>query len=158
MIGRCVRPAGLGLAAAALATGCGGAPATPEAEVRATLAAAEAAVADHDLPVLKEMVAPDYADAAGRDEAALESLLTLHFLQNARIHLLVRIRQLEFGPADRARVEALVATAGRPIPHLQALAEIRADLLWVDLDLVRREGRWAVIRARWERARLEDLL
>jgi hypothetical protein len=55
-------------------------------------------------------------------------------------------------------VEALVATAGRPIPGLEALAELEAELLWLDLGLARRDGEWAVTSARWERARLEDLL
>ncbi|HKJ25838.1 MAG TPA: hypothetical protein VKB65_13510 [Myxococcota bacterium] len=146
------------LAAAALGAGCRGEAPTPEEEVRATIAAAERAVAEHDLPALKRLIAADYRDVAGRDRAALESLLTVHFLRNSRIHVLVRIRELTVDPKGRASVEALVATAGRPIPALDALARVDADLLWVDLGLARRGGGWAVTHADWERARLEDLL
>jgi hypothetical protein len=138
--------------------GCAGDPLTPEEEVRATIAAAERAVAEHDLPALKRRIAADYADAAGRDKAGLESVLTVHFLRNSRIHVLVRIRELVVDPKGRAEVEALVATAGRPLPDLEALAAVDADLVWVDLGLARREGEWAVTHATWERARLEDLL
>jgi len=146
------------LLAAATGPGCRGEPPTPEPEVRATIAAAERAVAEHDLPALKRRIAADYADAAGRDRAALESLLTLHFLRNSRIHVLVRIRELTVVPKGRAEVEALVATAGRPIPALAALAGLDADLSWVDLGLARRDGEWAVTHATWERARLDELL
>jgi len=143
------------LLAAATGPGCRGEPPTPEPEVHATIAAAERAVAEHDLPALKRRIAADYADAAGRDRAALESLPTLHFLRNSRIHVLVRIREVTVVPKGRAEVEALVATAGRPIP---ALTGLDADLSWVDLGLARRDGEWAVPHATWERARLEDLL
>jgi hypothetical protein len=148
------------LAALALSGGaaCGGPPPTPEEEVRATLAAAEAAVRAHDLGALKDLVASDYRDAAGRDKAELGSLLTAHFLRNSSIHLLVRVKSLEVQAPGRATVEALLATAGRPIPGLEALAELDAELLWLDLGLARRDGEWAVTSARWERARLEDLL
>jgi len=152
------RLAALVALALAAVPACGGPPPTPEEEVRAALAAAEAAVRAHDLAALKEHIASDYRDAAGRDEAELGSLLTVHFLRNSRIHLLVRVRSLEVEAPGRATVEALVATAGRPIPGLEALADLEADLLWLDLGLARRDGEWAVTSARWERARLEDLL
>jgi len=144
--------------ALAIVPGCGGAATTPEEEVRAVLASAEAAVDAHDLRALKDLVAPDYHDAAGRDKAALESILTFHFLRNSSLHVLVRVRELEVDPKGSAQVEAIVATAGSPISGLEALADLDADLLWVDLGLARREGEWAVTHATWERARLEDLL
>jgi hypothetical protein len=153
---RAAAPLALALAAWA-ATGCGP-ETTPAEEVRATLAAAEQAAREHDLPALKRLIADDYGDEAGRTKADLESILTVHFLRNPRIHVLVRIRELEIDPKGRAAVEALVATAGRPIPALEALAGVEADLHWVDLGLARRDGEWAVTHAIWERARLEDLL
>jgi len=146
------------LAAAAAGAGCRRDAKTPEEQVRATIAVAERAVTEHDLPALKRLIAADYRDRAGRDKAALESLLTVHFLRNSRIHVLVRIRELTVDPKGSASVEALVATAGQPIPGLEALAHVDADLLWVDLGLARRGGEWAVTHADWERARLEDLL
>jgi hypothetical protein len=148
----------LALAVAAGAdAGCGPRP-TPAEEIRATLAAAEQAVREHDLRALKDRIADDYRDAAGRSKADLESILTVHFLRNPRIHVLVRIRDLTIDAKGRATVEALVATAGRPLPALEALAGVQADLHWVDLGLARRDGEWAVTQATWERARLEDLL
>jgi hypothetical protein len=138
--------------------GCGGPALPPEEQIRATLVAAERDAQTHDLAALLALIAPDYADTQGRDKAALASLLRFHFLRNPRIHLLVRVREIEVDAPGRARVEALVATAGRPIPLLEALAETNADLLWVDLELARRDDAWAVTGARWERARLEDLL
>jgi len=155
------RAAAAAAAAAALAlamAACGGEPPSPEAEIRATLEATQQAVREHRVGALKDLLAPDYADAAGRDRAALEAILTYHFLHNARIHVLVRVRSVEVPEPDRGRVEALVATAGRPLPGLEALADVDADLLWMDLGLARRDGDWQVTRAAWERASLEDLL
>jgi len=145
------------LALAVAGAGCDP-PRTPEEEARATTAAAEQAAREHDVAALKGMVAADYRDAAGRDAAELRSILTLHFLRNRRVHVLVRIREITIDPKGRAEVEALLATAGRPLPGLEALASVDADLLWLDLGLARREGEWRVTHATWERARLEDLL
>jgi len=142
-----------------LAAGCGGPEPTPEQQVRAAIADAERAATEHDFGALRDRIAADYRDAAGRDKAGLESILRIHFLRNQRIHLLVRVRELAVDvEAGTATVEALVATAGRPIAGLEGLATLDADLLWVDLGLARREDAWRVTRASWERARLEDLL
>lgn len=148
----------LAVLGAALAPGCGGPERSPEEQIRATIAAAEQDARNHDLAALSARIAEDYADRLGRDKRELVSLLRLHFLRNERIHLLVRVEAVEVDPKGRARARALVATAGRPIPALDALADVSADLLWVDLTLARREDAWAVTSAGWQRARLEDLL
>ncbi len=133
-------------------------PPTPEEAVRAAVAEAEEAVRRHDLAVVKDLIATDYADSHGRDRQALVALLTHHFLRNQTIHVLVRIRSVEVADEATARVDAFVATAGQPIPGLGALAEMDADLLHVDADWVRRDGVWQVRSAIWKRASVQDLL
>lgn len=142
----------------AAASGCGGPPPSPEEEIRQMIAEAEEHASARDLPALRERIAEDYQDAYGRDRAEVVSIVRFHFLRNQVVHLLVRVREIEVDPKGRARVRALVATAGRPIPALEALADGGADLLWMDFEVARRDGEWAVTSAAWERARLEDLL
>ncbi len=153
------RLAACGLVAFALVLGaCGRNELSPEEQVRAMITAAELEAQAKDLVALKARIAPDYSDRFGRDRAELLGFLRLHFLRNERIHLLVRVAEIEVDPKGRARAHVLVGTAGRPIPALEALADAAADLLWVDLEFALREGQWTVTSADWQRARLEDLL
>ena len=146
-------------AALLFSIGCGSEPIDPDAEIRRTLAAAEAAARDRDLAFFKRLIAPDYADPAGRDERAVEDLARFHVLRNPRVHTLVRVREVELVAGNRARVVVLAALAGTPIPAYEDLARIRADLFRFDLVLARQDdGFWSVVSAVWKRVTLQDFL
>jgi hypothetical protein len=152
------RRAWLLLGLLALAPACGGEPPSPEERIRATLEAAQEEAREHRAGALADRIAEDYADPTGRDKTALEGFLSYHFLRNRSVHLLVQVLDVRLRGEDEAVVEALVATAGRPIPDADALAAVRADLLRLDLALVRRDDQWLVSSAVWERALASDLL
>ena len=144
---------------AALLAGCGATPGDPETQVRAVLTRAEQAAEAKDLEAIRDLIDDTYADEQGNDRAAVRRLIALHFLRNDAIHLLTRVRSLEFPKPARAEVTLLVAMAGRPIPTVRDLAAIRADLYRFDLEFQDAgSGEWRVIRARWRRARTAEFL
>jgi hypothetical protein len=136
----------LAMLAAASLPACAAEPDSPEAQVRALLQRAEAAAEEKDVGALKQMVSESYSDDRGQDRQAIAGLLTFYFLRNQSIYLLTRVGKIEFPEPTRARTTVLVAMAGTPIPDIEELARIRADL------------DWRVTRAAWRRARADDFL
>ncbi len=142
----------------ALALGACSRPAdSPEAEVRALVARAQAAAEARNVRDLRALIADEYVDAHGHDRKAVENLIRLHVLRNQSVHLLTRIRDIAFPEPDRATVSVAAAMAGRPVTHADDLVGLTADLYRFDLDLVREGGgEWRVSSAAWAPARLED--
>lgn len=124
--------------------------------MRAAIAAIEAAVEAKDVAAIRERISDAYRDAEGRDERALAALATVHFMRNASIHVLVRVRDVTFPEPARARVVALAALAGRPIADVDALLALRADLYRFEGELVDEAGAWRVASATWRPAALAD--
>lgn len=136
--------------------GCAGEPETPEARVRAALAAIEEAAERRDAGAMKAYVSEGYADAHGNDRRAIAAIVTGHFLRNRSVHLLVQEQTLEIRADGRAAVALLVAMAGVPIPSPAALAGLRADVYRFELELAAEEGAYRVVGASWRRASLDD--
>jgi len=140
-----------------LAAACRSAPASPEAQVRAVIATAERAAEEKDVQTLKRLVADGYRDDEGNQKADLIRLLAYHLLRNESIHLLTRVRTVEFPAVERATATVFVAMAGREIPAADLLAQLRADLYRFDLDIVSAgQGAWTLVRARWRPAVIAD--
>jgi hypothetical protein len=146
------------LALAALASlACSPDPDSPEARVRAVLAALEAGAEARDAGSMKEHVSERYRDARGQDRRAATALVAFHFLQNRSVHLLVRVRSVAIASDGAARIDAVVAMAGVPIPAPEALAGLRADLYRFDLRLREEDdGAWRIVWAEWHPATLDD--
>jgi len=143
------------LGAAVLA--CGGAEDTPEAAVRRTLAAIEAAAGARDPGAIAEHLSADYADPQGNDREAVRRIAAFHLLRKQSVHTLVRVREVAIPEPGRAEVDALVAMAGTEIPDADVLATVRADLYRFTVSLRAEEpGVWRVISATWHPATLED--
>lgn len=136
---------------------CSGEPDSPEAAVRAALAAVEAAATERDVDGVKAQISDAYKDRRHNDKQALVQLAALHLLRNQAVYTFSRIQALEIDPPGNAKVQALVALAGRPIPDAAALATVRADLYRFDVTL-REEtpGTWRVLAADWQPATLAD--
>jgi hypothetical protein len=94
----------------------------------------------------------------GNDRQAIVRLLTYHFLRNQSIHLLTRVASIEIPEPERASVTVYVAMAGRPIPDVDAMTQLRADLYRFDFALEDVEERWQVERAAWRPAEARDFL
>ncbi|MCP3668498.1 MAG: hypothetical protein GY696_39450 [Gammaproteobacteria bacterium] len=141
-----------------LVTGCSGDPETPEARIRAMIAAGESAVEERSLGEIKALISPDYKDANHLDRRGVVRILAGYFLRNKSIHLLTQIDAVELPTPETARVRLYVAMAGQPVAGLQGLSNIRADLHRFDLDLKQEEGEWRVISGQWQRAAKADFL
>ncbi len=129
---------------------------SPEAEVRALVARAQAAAEARNVRDLRALIAEEYVDAHGHDRKAVENLIRLHVLRNQSVHLLTRVRGVTFPEPDRATVSVAAAMAGRPVARADDLVGLTADLYRFDLELIRDRGEWRVSSAAWAPARLED--
>ena len=142
----------------ALAVACQSTTSSPEEQVRAVIATAERAAEEKDVQTLKRLVADGYRDDEGNQKADVIRLLAYHLLRNESIHLLTRVRAVEFPSPERAAVTVFVAMAGREIPAVDLLAQLHADIYRFDIDLVAGgRGAWTLSRARWRPAAVDDL-
>lgn len=145
----------LGLASLLLA--CSSAADSPEDAVRAALAAIESAADARDAGALGEHISEAYADPHGHDKREVLQVAALHLLRNQAVYTLTRVQDVDTSEPARAQVRALVALAGRPIPDLDALAVVNADLYRFDVSFREEEpGTWRVVSATWQPATLGD--
>lgn len=148
----------LALTASAVLCACTS-PDSPEAQLRALIEQAETAAESKDLGELKDLVSERYGDDNGLDRQKLTRLLQFYFMRQQSIHLFTRIRSITLPTPGQARIELLVAMAGRPIPAAEELARLQADLFRFDLELVDEgRGAWKVVRAGWRRVEANDFL
>lgn len=126
---------------------CAGA--DPGEELRAVIAAAEAAAEERDAGHFRRLVSDDYVDARGRRKQDLIDYLRLYFVANADIEVLTRVESVELFGDDAAELTLHSALVGRG-PGRSAL-DVDGDLFRIDLELVRERGDWRIIGADWER-------
>jgi hypothetical protein len=126
-------------------TGCTE-PSTPEAEVRAFIAAAEAAAEARDLRDIRPLITETYIDRRGNKKPELENMLRLLFATHQSLHLQVYVESIEIEQPRVANAIALVGmadTAG-------ALPDV--DLYQFDLRLMKNDDdEWQLIEADWRR-------
>jgi hypothetical protein len=138
---------------------CAEEPRGAEAQLRATVAAAERAAEAKNLGAVKALISQRYADDRGQDREAIEGILTLTFLRNQTIHLLTRVDSIELPEPRRAQIRIFVAMAGGPLSSAADLLRMRANLYRFDLDLEDEDGGdWKVTSAEWRPAEPEDFL
>ena len=132
--------------ALALLTACSD-PASPEQQVRAVIAAMEAAVEARDVGELMEHVSPNFRDGQGQDRSEASRYARGYFVANQSVHLLTRIESLEFPSPDEARVKLQVGMAGRS--GEPGASNLNADLYDFDLALIREGDAWKLSYADW---------
>lgn len=145
-------------ASAALALcACSSEPESPEAAVRATLAAIEAAAGERDVDGVRSRISDAYADARGNDKAEVVRVAAFHLLRNQAVYTFSRIKTLDTSEPGSARVELVVALAGSPIDDGEALLRLNADLYRFEVVLREEEpGSWRVTASSWQPAALAD--
>lgn len=126
--------------------GCGGDPATPEAEIRTLIGDAAAAAGDGDVGAVADALHPDYRDMRGNDRDSIVRLLRLQLLRGGSVVVLPDVGQVDVHGTDAASVRMTVRFAGADLRRLSLDGGARR----VELDLVR-DGGWKVISARWSR-------
>ena len=152
------RDATLAVLALVLLAGCSAPEASPEEKIRALLTEVERASRDKDLGALRDVISERYADSAGRDKRELDGILTAQYLRRGSVHMLTRIRSLEFPRAAHAEASVLAGLARTPVLDFADLRRPQADIYVFDLELAEEDdSRWRVIRARWRPARPDDL-
>ena len=130
--------------------GCGARP-TPEQEVRAVLAALEAAAESGRAGDFTELVSARYESPLG-DREKLRAFVAFHVMRSGRgREVIVRVRDLSFPEPTRAAVTLAVGLAG-------AGSRVSAEVYAVDLDLAREADAWRVAWAQWRAAPATDLL
>jgi hypothetical protein len=130
-----------------LLAGCGSAD-DPETQVRKTLDAIEAAAEARDVGDVMEHVSDQFLDAYGRDAQALSRYIRGYFIANQSIHLLTRIRAIEFPSAAEARVQVTVGMLGRQETDSWDLA---AEIRDFDVTFMHQDGAWKVTHVRVDR-------
>jgi len=134
-------------AMAATFAGCGG-DHSPDAQVRAVIAAGEAAAEERDLGSLLDMVSPTFRDGNGGGREELKQYLRGYFVMNQSVHLLTRIESVEFPYRDYARVKLSVGMLGRGAAGAASL-DLAADAKEIVLELTLEDDEWKVVRATW---------
>jgi len=142
---------GVTLALLLAGAGCGGRD-TPEARVRAVVAAGESAAESRDLGGLMALVSPEFRDGRGGDREELKRYLRGYFVMHQSVHLLTRIESVEFPYEDYARVQLTVGALGRESAAATAF-DLAADVHDVALELRLEGDEWRVLRAEWRSAR-----
>jgi len=143
--------AGAWLAASAMLGGCQQR-GTPEAQVRAVIAAGEQAAEARDLSGLLDHVSPAFLDEHGGGRDDLKQVLRGYFVTHQSIALLTRIDSVEFPYRDLARVRVTVGTLGRDAAGATAF-ELAADVNEIVLELKLEDDEWKVVRAAWQSTR-----
>jgi hypothetical protein len=137
---------------------CSSGPDSAEAQIRALLGEMEVAAEQKQLGRLKAVVSEQYTDEQGNDRQAVVGLLAYHFLRNQTVHLLSRVAAIELPEPGRATARVYVAMAGRPIPDVDALARLRANLYHFEFAFEDLGKSWQVTRAAWRPAEAGDFL
>lgn len=143
--------AGLSMAAALVLGGCGREQA-PEAQVRAVIAAGEAAAEARDLSGILEHVSPAFRSDSGGGPDELKQYLRGYLVMHQAVHLLTRVDRIEFPYRDYARVQLTVGTLGRESVGATGF-DLAADLHDVALELKLEDDAWKVVRAEWRSTR-----
>jgi len=133
--------------AALLLGGCGRDD-SPEARVRAVIAAGEAAAEERDLAGVLEHVSPAFRDEHGRGPDELRQYLRGYFVRHPSVHLLTRVEIVEFPYRDYARVHLKVGMLGRESAGATSF-DLAADAKEIVLELALEDDEWRVVRAAW---------
>lgn len=129
---------------------------SPEEQIRQYVAAAETAVEARDPGDLKELIAEQYQDDEGRTRRDIVAVAARYLYANKNIHVLTRIEDLRFPSPEQARLAVYAALTGQNVSDLDALLNMQADLYRFDLELIKTDGKWQLVRADWRPARGED--
>jgi len=123
---------------------------TPEQQVRAVLAAGEAAAERRDHRALMALVSPDFADAYGGGDGELSRMLRAYLVAHPAVHLVTRVESVEFPYTDLAQLRLTVGMLGRDgRANAEESLTLAADLHAVELELRLEDGDWKVTRAEW---------
>lgn len=132
--------------AAVLSTSCSSSGGTPEDEVRAVLAAAEAAAETRDTSDVIALVSEEYADDNGFDKARLRDFLRGYFLAHPSLEVLLRIESVVLLADDLARATITLVVLGQRSTGIDDESRFVADGERYAVELIREDSAWRVRR------------
>jgi hypothetical protein len=145
---KCCRVALLGIALAA--SGACTPASSPEQQVRAVVAAGEAAAERRDHRALMALVSTDFEDAYGGGDRELSRMLRAYLVAHPSVHLVTRVESVEFPYTDLAQLRLTVGTLGREAGvNAEQTFNLAADLHSIELELRLEDDDWKVTRAEW---------
>ncbi|HPF26115.1 MAG TPA: nuclear transport factor 2 family protein [Steroidobacteraceae bacterium] len=115
---------------------------TPEEEVRAVFAAAEAAAEARDTSDAMSLVADDYSDDNGFDKNGLQHFVRAYFLSRPSLTVLLRVESVEFPADDLAQATITLVVLGRESTGAGDGARFAANGQRYRVELVREDGNW----------------
>jgi hypothetical protein len=121
---------------------------TPEAGIRATVAAAEEAAESRDASALLALIAPDYQDGRGYNAEELGRHVRGYLIAHQSIRLLTRIDEIEILGPDLASLKATVGMLGRESGATSSW-DLAGEVYEFDLRLAREGNDWRLVRASW---------
>lgn len=152
-----LRPIGAALLLALIAGVACNKKETPEARVRARIAAAVQAAEAGDAAGVRAAISPNYSDAEGRDRRALDGIIRLYLLRHRPLHLYTRVSTVELVGNDRAQAVVYAAMASSRVDAPADAARLSASLYRFDLTLASEQGDWRVRTAAWRPAELSEI-
>ena len=112
------------------------------------MTAAEEAAEARDAAALKDLVADDYGDAAGRTASVIRNYLHGWLVAHQSVRLLSRVESIELEGTELAKLSVTIGMLGREAESASAW-DLAGDIWRFDLRLARDGGDWRVIRADW---------
>ncbi len=130
---------------------CSSEPDSPEAQIKAVIAAIETAAEQRQRRAISEHIADSYHDQHG-DKRALNQLLRGYLLRNQSINIATVIHRIQAISPHQYEVELSAFMAGRGVDPNSQAGRLKADrhhmvVTFVD---VQGKGEWQVQRVQWQ--------
>ncbi len=129
----------------------------PEAQIRAALDRAVAAVEARDQGVIMEIVSENFRSGE-LDRRRVSQLLFLQLRQTEWRRVFLSDTAIELRGDTLARVTTAAVLAGGDAETIEQVAPTRASVYRFDFDFVLEDGDWRITTAQYRRAGLEELL
>lgn len=127
----------------------------PEAIAQSFVAACKEAAQERRLRDLRDLIAEEYADAAGRTAQDVLAVAAGYLMRNRSVHIYTRLQEAT-EQDGRIAATVLAALAGRPISDVSVLPSLNADLYRFNLELIEESGAWRLAAATWRTALVDD--
>jgi len=130
---------------------------TPEDEIKAYIASGKEAAENRSHSDVADLISENYKDQKNLDKKKIAGLARAYFFRHKNIHLFTKIDSIDFKDDNQAFVIVYVAMAGSAIVDINTLGSLRARIYRFDLLLEKNEE-WLLRQAKWNRAKLKDIL
>jgi len=145
------------LISSCLLAACSETESDPENEIREYIENAKLTVESRSHNDTSELIHDSYLDQQGLNKQTVTSKLRAYFFIHKNIHLFTQIESIDLRNENEAFVIVHVAMAANAIADINSLSSLRARVYRFELLLVKDET-WLVKQAKWQIAKIKDLL